>query len=417
MADPLGRFMNIAWSVAGSVFYQKCDQNLASWKNTPLPQVNRGGLASGSYPYKGIATDWKFGFPGFVWLDYDYHPTNAYMPFFNRQVPDDLVGTWDGQGVYFRTDGNQWIRLASPALQVAAGDLDGAADGTADLVGVWTGQGLNALKSTTGAWTYLGTAPDDIAAGNMDGGAYKEVVGTWTGQGVYYLTVLGGTWTNMATPATMITAGDLDGDGIDDLIGVWPAQAGVWVKFSQTATWAYIGSAPRHVATGDMDGDGRSDLLGTWDGQGVYWRKSQTGAWTYLGTPATLITSADMDGDGKDDVVGIWPCPGRRVDEIFVQQPMEVYGSTVQIERKDEGRLPYLGRGECRGRRERWNRRIADPDPGLLGKQPGAPGFKPLSQPILVPVQDPMIQVDPRTGDARIHLHDDAQSHPGPSEG
>jgi len=35
------------------------------------------------------------------------------------------VGTWDGQGVFYRDSiSGNWVMMATPADQVAAGDLD-----------------------------------------------------------------------------------------------------------------------------------------------------------------------------------------------------------------------------------------------------------------------------------------------------
>jgi hypothetical protein len=401
--DPVGKAVHMVWTVNREIWYRSANSNMSLW-NAAAMKVNRGGSLSYVYYDKGIATDWKFGFPTFTWVD---NPgtggySTYYQPFSNRLVPDDLVGTWDGQGVYYRTDGGNWIYLASPALHVAAGDLDGAGDGTGDLAGVW-GSTLWALKSNTQAWVNVGSAPDDLVIGDMDGGGYGEIVGTWSTQGVYYLNVLGGsTWTYMATPATMIAAGDLDGDGIDDLIGVWPSQAGTWVKYSQTGTWSYIGSTPRHIATGDMDGDGRDDLLGTWDGQGVYWRKSQTGAWNYLGTPATLITSADMDGDGKDDVVGIWPSQAGVWTKYSSTNQWDYLSSTVRD----------LSSGKMRAGSNTWGAQLANEPMQVFGglvnaegaltdyslNNPTVPGFIFKSEPNTIPVQDPNYPLIPGPG-------------------
>jgi len=52
---------------------------------------------------------------------------------------EDFVGTWDGQGVYFRSsDTGIWTCLASPADIIACGDLYG--DGKDDLIGILSGQ-------------------------------------------------------------------------------------------------------------------------------------------------------------------------------------------------------------------------------------------------------------------------------------
>jgi parallel beta-helix repeat protein len=222
----------------------------------------------------------------------------------------DFVGTWDGQGVYYRnSDTGGWFKLASPATKIAAGDLDG--DGIDDLIGLWPGQGGIWVKySQSGAWAKLSSTAQYIAAGDMNGDGRIDLVGTWDGQGVFYRNSITGAWVKMASPATMVTAGDIDNDGTDDLIGLWPSQGGIWVKYSSTGAWAKLSSTAVHIAAGDMNGDGRDDLLGTWDGQGVYYRDSVTGAWVKMASPATLIMTGDIDGDATDDLIGIWPTQG-----------------------------------------------------------------------------------------------------------
>ena len=222
----------------------------------------------------------------------------------------DFLGTWDGQGVYFRnSEAGNWVKLASPADLVAAGDLDG--EGKDDLVGIWPGQGGVWVRySKTGAWAKLSTTAKHIAAGDMNGDGRIDLLGTWDGQGVYYRDSISTLWIKLASPATLITAGDVDGDNVGDLVGIWPTQGGVWVKYSKTGTWAKLSSSSRDIATGDMNGDGMTDLLGTWDGQGVFYRDSMTGAWVKMSVPGEQITAGDVDGDGTDDLIGLWASQG-----------------------------------------------------------------------------------------------------------
>ena len=249
--------------------------------------------------------------------------TNSYLGAWNRWAdasvnrikitvaqPTDFLATWDGQGVYFRnSETTKYVKLASPADLIAAGDIDG--DGRDDLVGTWPGQGgVWARYSKTGTWAKLSSTAKHIAAGDMNGDGRVDLLGTWDGQGVYYRDSISGTWTKLATPATLITAGDLDGDGKDDLIGIWPSQGGVWVKYSKTGTWAKISSSARDIAAGDMNGDGRADLLGTWDGQGVFYRDSVSGAWVKMAVPEEQVTAGDLDGDGTDDLIGLYASQG-----------------------------------------------------------------------------------------------------------
>ena len=220
---------------------------------------------------------------------------------------DDFLGTWAGQGVYYRnSDTGTWVPLASPATKVTAGDLDG--DGIDDVIGIWPSQGGVWVKySTSGTWAILASTADGIVAADMNGDGQAELLGSWAGQGVYWRNNATGVWTQLATPATKITAGDLDGDGIDDLIGIWPSQGGVWVKYSKSGAWALLSSTADWIAVGDMNGDGRAELLGSWAGQGVFWRNNATGEWTQLATAANQIAAGDLDGDGTDDLIGTWP--------------------------------------------------------------------------------------------------------------
>jgi subtilisin family serine protease len=223
---------------------------------------------------------------------------------------DDFVGTWDGQGVYYRnSDTAAWVKLASPATMLACGDLDG--DGIDDLIGLWPTQGGIWVKySQSGAWSKLSSTAVHIAAGDMNGDGRDDLLGTWDGQGVFYRNSISGLWVKLASPATLITTGDLDGDGTDDLVGIWPSQGGVWVKYSQSGAWARLSSTARDIAVGDMNGDGRDDLLATWDGQGVYYRDSMTGGWVKMASEATQVTCGDLDADAKSDLIGIWPTQG-----------------------------------------------------------------------------------------------------------
>jgi len=221
---------------------------------------------------------------------------------------DDLLGTWDGQGVYFRSSKTgTWTGLTSPADAVACGDLYG--DGTDDLIGIWSGQAW-VKNSANGAWAYLANATRDVAARDMNGDGRVDFVGTWDGQGVYYKDSISGSWVQLTSPAERIAAGDLDGDGKADLIGVWTGQ-GLWVKYSKTGAWGCISyAAPRDFTAGDMNGDGRVDFVGTWDGQGVYYKNSVNGIWVQLTAPADQVAAGDLDGDGIDDLIGNWSGQG-----------------------------------------------------------------------------------------------------------
>ena len=223
---------------------------------------------------------------------------------------DDLVLTWASQGVYYRnSDSGAQVKLASPATQITAGDMD--ADGIDDLIGLWPTQGgVWAKYSKTDTWSKLASTADWIASGDMNGDGRSDLIGTWAGPGVYYRNSATGLWVKMATPASQITSGDLDNDGIDDLIGNWPSQGGVWVKYSQTLDWSRLASTADWIASGDVNGDGRCELLGTWTGQGVFYRNSATGAWVKMATPAAQIVAGYVDNDIVEDLLGMWPSQG-----------------------------------------------------------------------------------------------------------
>jgi hypothetical protein len=263
-----------------------------------------------TYAWSGTATPSKAGF--------SFLPaTRNYSNIISNQTNQDyaaslissrldLLGTWDGQGVYFRnSETGDWIKLASPAESVAAGDLDG--DGKDDLIGVWAGQsGVWIRYSKNGAWSNVSPAARHISAGDMNGGGRKDLLGTWDGQGVFYRDSITSLWHKLATPAELISAGDLDSDSIDDLIGVWPAQDGAWVRHSKTEDWTRLAPIAVDIASGDMNGDGRDDFLGTWSGQGVFYRDSQSGVWVKMATPAEQVAAGDLDGDGIEDLIGLW---------------------------------------------------------------------------------------------------------------
>jgi hypothetical protein len=88
----------------------------------------------------------------------------------NGDGRDDLLATWDGQGVYYRNSMNgAWVKMASPADQVTCGYLD--EDAKTDLIGIWPTQGGVWVKySATGSWAKLSSSARDIAAGKMRAG-------------------------------------------------------------------------------------------------------------------------------------------------------------------------------------------------------------------------------------------------------
>ncbi len=301
-------YFHVIYTAGFAVFHYRRPVDLSDYYTAPK-LVTDTNYASHTYGHKGIDAFYGNAHAFMAWSD--YRPSNdpLYQIFGDRTYPDDLLGTWTGQGVYFRTEQGNWFKMATPADLITTGDLDN--DGTDDLIGVWPGQGgVWAKYSGSGSWAKLSSTATWITTGDMNGNGRDDLVGTWDGQGVYYKDSVTGDWIKLATPATKIAAGDLDGDGTDDLIGIWPGQGGVWVKYSSTGDWVLLSSTARDIAVGDMNGNGRVDLLGTWDGQGVYYKHSVTGDWIKLGTPADQISAGDLDSDFTDDLIGIWPGQG-----------------------------------------------------------------------------------------------------------
>jgi hypothetical protein len=219
---------------------------------------------------------------------------------------DDILGTWNGGGIYYRnSDSGAWNYLSSAASQITAGDFDG--DGIGDLVGVWQGSGTWVRYSSTGGWVILSSVADWIAAGDLNGDGRADLVGIWGGE-IWSRDTGTGAWSHISSEARVIAAGDLDGDGKSDLIAVWP-DSGTWVRYTSTGQWANLTSAAEWVAAADFNGDGRADLLGIWKSQ-AYLRDSATGAWTLLSSGASQVMGGDIDGDCKVDLVGLWPGSG-----------------------------------------------------------------------------------------------------------
>jgi len=307
-------------TISGSTLYGMTIYGGESERGTIFKVQTDGSGFSLLHEFAGGADDGKDPYGSLILFGLDLYGMtmlggdNDQGVIFSLPVPSitsvDFLGTWDGQGVYYRNSITAaWVKMASPATLITAGDLGG--DGVDDLIGIWPSQGGVWVKSSTnGAWTKLSTTAEHIASGDMNGDGRVDFLGTWDGQGVYYRNSLSGVWVKMASPATLITAGDLDSDGIDDLIGIWPTQGGVWVKYSKTGAWSKLSSTAKDIAAGDMNGDGRDDLLATWDGQGVYYRNSMNGAWVKMASPADQVTCGDLDADGKSDLIGNWPTQG-----------------------------------------------------------------------------------------------------------
>ncbi len=266
------------WSNAHTVNIGSClandrDDALATWDNqgvyyrnsdtgawvklaTPATMITRGDLDHDCVDdLSGIGPN-----PGGVWVKYPKSGAWSLIAStaadiaagdMNGDGRDDLLGTWAGQGVYYRNSASgAWVQLGTPATQLTAGDLDG--DGVDDLIGVWPGQdGIWVRYSQGGTWANLSTTPAELSAGDMNGDGRDDVLASWDGQGVYYRNSASGAWVQLATPATRVAAGDLNGDGADDLIGIWPDQDGIWVRYS-IGGWDNLSTTAQDIAAGRM---------------------------------------------------------------------------------------------------------------------------------------------------------------------
>ena len=110
-----------------------------------------------------VGTDYQIGIDYYgIWGD----RSDSYFAIISETAKkDDFVGTWDGQGVYYRnSDTGAFVKLASPATKITVGDLDG--DGIDDLIGLWPGQGGIWVKySQSGAWAACPRRPSTSRQG------------------------------------------------------------------------------------------------------------------------------------------------------------------------------------------------------------------------------------------------------------
>lgn len=222
-------------------------------------------------------------------------------------IGDDLVGSWQGLGVWGRfTQKKSWQKYSdNEAKQLVTGDING--DGLEDVVGWWSGIGIWVRYSHDGSWERIldGNNLIWLGSGDLNGDGLDDIVGSWTGLGVYCRDSASGGWTKIhSDPASQITLGDMNNDGKDDLVGVW--SYGIWVRYS-ASQWSKIlnSTGVIHLTTGDMNGDGKEDLVGSWT-HGTWCLDTQSGAWTRLHDSALMVSAGDMDGDQKADLLGTW---------------------------------------------------------------------------------------------------------------
>lgn len=259
---------------------------------------------------------------------------------FNGDGRPDVVGRSASSVVLWSHNGNgiftlaQQLQVASNAQPaIAVGDVN--ADGRPDVVTttitgfqVFTGTGTGlAAGPTTAVYGVL----SDVALGNLDGDAHRDVVvvdatpfvqgaRTFLGQGNGSFTAGGSGATAFGPEAASVA--DLNHDGFDDVvtsdsfsvIGV-PPQFAITVLlsdgvggFSDSSVYP-TSSGPVSGAIGDLNADGHPDVvvagvIGT--GVAVY-ANDGTGALTQVAVPAVAPAPqtpaiADLDGDGRPDI-------------------------------------------------------------------------------------------------------------------
>jgi len=311
-----------------------CDAFVAKVNTSGTALVYCGYIGGSDYDSgNGIAVDgsgntyvtgWTYSteatFPVVVGPDLTYNGgfyNDAFVAKISAIPKDDFLGTWDGQGVYYRnSDTGAWVKMASPATLITAGDLGG--DGVDDLIGIWPTQGGVWVKSSTnGAWTKLSTTAEHIAAGDMNGDGRVDILGTWDGQGVYYRNSVNGAWVKMATPADQVTCGYLDGDAKADLIGIWPTQGGVWVKYSETGSWAKLSSSARDIAAGKM----RAGTGGSMPAQALF---GPMGG--YAQGPESLIQYQDLSTDGPGGLHFVYQTEEHLIPQEHESEMMRIPG-------------------------------------------------------------------------------------------
>jgi hypothetical protein len=158
----------------------------------------------------------------------------------------DIIGTWEGDGTYYRDSATgKWIKIAPSAKQLTVGKFNGSRD---DLIGVWD-NGLWLRNSLTSEWQKIdGAIPSWITRGNISDSNIDEIIASYN-SGTWILNSAVETSIRITDPVEQMAMGDIDGDGKDDMIAV--LSSGLHVVFSSSGEWQLIKSSkPTWITTG-----------------------------------------------------------------------------------------------------------------------------------------------------------------------
>lgn len=221
-------------------------------------------------------------------------------------------------------------------LAVALGDVNGdgrldivTANYFADAIGVLLGQASGGFAAVSAYPTGTGSRPCSVALGDVNGDGRLDIVTANTdgnAAGVL-LGQAGGTFAAIATYATGagsapadVALGDVNGDGRLDIVTVNTRTSTAGVLLAQTgggfglvSTYSTNGSTPQGLALGDVTGDGRLDIVTANSvGSVSVLRGLAGGAFATVvpysigtGTTPADVALGDVNGDGRLDIVTV----------------------------------------------------------------------------------------------------------------
>lgn len=204
------------------------------------------------YDYQSSSWDLFFGTPAVNLLASDIDGDNN----------DELIAAFEGEvGLFsysFQTEGWTKIINANPSRLLSA---DITANGQNDLVCVFDGYGLYLFqqnpKSGQKSWQISrltwGT-PDSnhlISAGNITGGAGKEIIFPHSGN-TYYYSYESGQWSKLVSaPMKRIITGRFTGQSLDDIIACDSNTDNIYLRDSSASQWNILlyGAGTNAMAT------------------------------------------------------------------------------------------------------------------------------------------------------------------------